>query len=51
MKPVLMKKDKKIELVKKEIDSEESALKSQLEVRSISMYKLFLTLNSGIFNF
>jgi hypothetical protein len=22
-----------------------------LEVRSISMYKLFLTLNSGIFNF
>jgi hypothetical protein len=51
MKGVLIKKDKEIELLRKESDSEVSALKSKLHVRGISMYKLILTLNSGNFKF
>jgi hypothetical protein len=42
MKAVLSDKDREIEFLKKEWDSEVAALKSQLEVRTISVYKFFL---------
>jgi hypothetical protein len=46
MEAILIEKNKKIELLKKEWDNEVAALKSQLEVRNISMHKLFLSLTS-----
>jgi hypothetical protein len=43
---MLIEKEREIELLKKERDSEVAALKSQLEVWNISLYKLSLTLTS-----
>jgi hypothetical protein len=49
MKAMLTKMDRETELLKKETHSEIAALKSQLEVRNTSTYKVFFSLTSWEF--